>query len=249
MKKGILLFCFDTVDHKYHKILERCVHLIKKNLKLEITVVTNFDTYKHLKPLGFVNYKFIEPELGNAKNGQEWKDVDRHLAYELSPYDVTLVMDIDYFPFTDNLRQFMDTKYDFLISKDAYDLTDRNSFDHRMFSIIDMVWATVFVFKKGKKAKRIFDMIKYVKSYYSYFLDLYRIYDRRFRNDYAFAIALQQANGFLNYDTLPIRLPTLPPDCDIIKFTDEGIVWQYNDQINCTEDQDVHVLNKEVANV
>ena len=86
-------------------------------------------------------------------------------------------------------------------------------------------------------------------SYYSYFLDLYRIYDRRFRNDYAFAIALQQANGFLNYDTLPIRLPTLPPDCDIMKFTDEGIVWQYNDQINCTEDQDVHVLNKEVANV
>jgi len=249
MKNGILLFCFDTVDHKYHKILERCVHLIKKNLKLEITVVTNFDTYKHLKPLGFVNYKFIEPELGNAKNGQEWKNVDRHLAYELSPYDVTLVMDIDYFPFTDNLRQFMDTKYDFLISKDAYDLTDRNSFDHRMFSIIDMVWATVFVFKKGKKAKRIFDMIKYVKSYYSYFLDLYRIYDRRFRNDYAFAIALQQANGFLNYDTLPIRLPTLPPDCDIMKFTDEGIVWQYNDQINCTEDQDVHVLNKEVANV
>lgn len=249
MKKGILLFCFDTVDHKYHKILERCVHLIKKNLKLEITVVTNFDTYKHLKPLGFVNYKFIEPELGNAKNGQEWKNVDRHLAYELSPYDVTLVMDIDYFPFTDNLRQFMDTKYDFLISKDAYDLTDRNSFDHRRFSIIDMVWATVFVFKKGKKAKRIFDMIKYVKSYYSYFLDLYRIYDRRFRNDYAFAIALQQANGFLNYDTLPIRLPTLPPDCDIMKFTDEGIVWQYNDQINCTEDQDVHVLNKEVANV
>ena len=249
MKKGILLFCFDTVDHKYHKILERCVHLIKKNLKFEITVVTNFDTYKHLKPLGFVNYKFIEPELGNAKNGQEWKNVDRHLAYELSPYDVTLVMDIDYFPFTDNLRQFMDTKYDFLISKDAYDLTDRNSFDHRRFSIIDMVWATVFVFKKGKKAKRIFDMIKYVKSYYSYFLDLYRIYDRRFRNDYAFAIALQQANGFLNYDTLPIRLPTLPPDCDIMKFTDEGIVWQYNDQINCTEDQDVHVLNKEVANV
>jgi hypothetical protein len=46
------------------------------------------------------------------------------MAYELSPYGVTLVMDIDYFPFTDNLRQFLDTDYDFLVSKHAHDLTD-----------------------------------------------------------------------------------------------------------------------------
>jgi hypothetical protein len=249
MKKGVLLFCFDTVDRKYHRILERCVHLIKKNLKLEITVITNFDTYKNLKPLGFINYKFIEPETGNTKNGQEWKNVDRHMAYELSPYDVTLVLDIDYFPFSDNLKQFLDTKYDFLISKNAFDLTGRNSFDVRRFSMIDMVWATVFVFKKSKKAKRIFDMIKYVKSYYPYFLDLYRIRDRRFRNDYAFAIALEQANGFISYETMPIQLATLPPDCKIAKFTDTGLAWQFNDQVNYTEDQDVHVLNKEVANV
>ena len=249
MKKGVLLFCFDTVDHKYHKILERCVHLIKKHLGLEITVVTDFDTFKNLEPLGFINYKFIEPELGNKKHGKEWKNIDRHMAYELSPYDVTLVMDIDYFPFTSNLRQFMDTKYDFLIPKHAYDLSGRNSFDVQRFSMIDMVWATVFVFTKGRKAKRIFDMIKYVKSYYPYFLDLYRIRDRRFRNDYAFAIALEQANGLIRYDTLPIHLPTLPPDCAVIKFDDNGLAWRCNDQINHIKEQDVHVLNKDFANV
>lgn len=249
MKKGVLLFCFDTVDHKYHKILERCVYLLKKNLKLEITVVTNFETFKNLRPLGFINYKFIEPEIGNKKNGQEWKNVDRHMAYELSPYDVTLVMDIDYFCFTDNLKQFLDTGYDFLISKNAHDLSNRNSFDMRRFSMIDMVWATVFVFRKGNKARRIFDMVKYVKSFYSYFMDLYRITDKRFRNDYAFAIALEQANGFISYDTLPIKLHTLPPDCRVIGIQDDGIAWHFNDQINYIKDQDVHVLNKEVAYV
>ena len=249
MKKGVLLFCFDTVDHKYHKILERCVYLLKKNLGLEITVVTNFETFKNLRPLGFINYKFIEPEIGNKKNGQEWKNVDRHMAYDLSPYDVTLVMDIDYFCFTDNLKQFLDTGYDFLISKNAHDLSNRNSFDMRRFSMIDMVWATVFVFRKGNKARRIFDMVKYVKSFYSYFMDLYRITDKRFRNDYAFAIALEQANGFISYDTLPIKLHTLPPDCKVIGIQDDGIAWHYNDQINYIKDQDVHVLNKEVAYV
>ena len=249
MTKGILLFCFDTPETKYHKVLERCVGLIKKNLQLEITVVTNHDTFKKMRPLGFINYKFIEPELGNKKNGKEWRNVDRHLAYELSPYDTTLVMDIDYFPFTDNLRQFLETDYDFLISKEAYDLTNRNSFDHRRWSLIDMVWATVFVFRKGAKAKRIFDMVKYAKHYYAYFNELYRVYGKNFRNDYAFAIALEQANGFINYDTLPIRLATLTPDCKIVKFTDTGVAWQYKDNINYTENQDVHVLNKELVNV
>ena len=249
MKKGVLLFCFDTSDVQYHKILERCVHLIKKNLKLEITVVTDLSTFKKIKPMGFINYKLIEPELGNTKSGKAWNNVDRHMAYELSPYDVTLVMDIDYFPFTDNLRQLLEVEHDFLISKNAFDLTGRDTFDLRRWSMIDMVWATVFVFRKGAKAKRIFDTLKYVKNFYSYFLDLYRIYDRQFRNDYAFAIALEQANGFMGYDTLPIRLATLPQDCKVIKIGDTGLAWQQGDQINYVQDQDVHVLNKEVANV
>jgi hypothetical protein len=249
MTKGVLLFCFDTAEVQYHRILERCVALIKQNLRLEITVVTDYGTYKKLKPLGFINYKFIEPELGNTKNGSEWRNVDRHMAYELSPYDVTLVMDIDYFPFTDNLRQFLDTDYDFLVSKDAHDLTNVGSFDMRKWSMIDMVWATVFVFKKGPKARRIFDTVKYVKQYYHHFNEMYRIRAKNFRNDYAFAIALQQVNGFTTYDTMPLSIATLPPGCKVIKMTDTGIAWSYNDQINYTEHQDVHVLNKELADV
>ena len=251
MTKGVLLFCFDTAEVQYHRILERCVNLIKKNLKLDITVVTNFETFKRLRIRGNVEYDFrmIDPERGNKKNGLEWLNIDRHMAYDLSPYDTTLVMDIDYLPFSDNLKKFMETKYDFLVSKDAYDLTGRDSFNMRRWSMIDMVWATVFIFRKGKRAKRIFDMVKYVKQYYHYFNEMYRIYGKNFRNDYAFAIALEQANGFINYDTLPIRLSTLPPDCKVVKFTDKGIVWQYKDHINYIEDQDVHVLNKEVANV
>jgi hypothetical protein len=225
------------------------VYLIRKNLKLEITVVTNFETYKELKPLGLINYKFIEPELGNTKIGKEWNNVDRHLAYELSPYDTTLVMDIDYFCYTDNLLQFMNTKYDFLIPTEAHDLTQRNTFHQRVWSMIPMVWATIFVFKKTEKVQKLFNTIKYVKKYYHYFNEMYRIFAKNFRNDYVFAIALQQLNGFVNYNTLPIRLATLPSDCKVVKMTDAVIAWEYNDQINFVVDQDVHILNKEVANV
>ena len=249
MSQGVLLFCFDTEHTKYHKILERCVALIKKNLQLNVTVVTNFDTYKKLKPLGFINYKFIEPETGNTKEGKPWKNVDRHMAYELSPYEQTVVMDIDYFCFTDSIKQVFDTKYDFLVPDQAYDLSGRNSFDHRRFSLIPMVWATVLYFRKNEKVAKIFQMVKYVKDWYPYFTELYRIQAKNLRNDYVFAIALQQMNGFTDYDKFPFALSTLPPDCEIVKFTDDGLAWKYQDQINYVEDQDVHVLNKETTDV
>ena len=243
------MFCFDTADTRYHSILERCVTLVKKNLKLPITVVTNFKTFKRMNPMGFINYKFIEPELGNKKNGREWRNVDRHMAYELSPYDTTLVMDIDYFCFTDNLAQFFDTDYDFLVTDTAYDLTGRNIFDQRRWSMIPMVWATVLVFKKNDRVRKIFDTVKYIKQYYSYFNEMYRIYARNLRNDYLFAMALQQINGFTGYDKLPLALPTLPPDCEILKITETGLAWKHDDKISYVENQDVHVLNKDLSNV
>lgn len=249
MSRGILLFCFDTEQTKYHKILERCVSLIKKNLKLPITVVTDFNTFKKLKPLGFMNYKFIEPEKGNTKLGKPWNNADRHMAYELSPYETTLVMDIDYFCFTDNLLQFFDSGYDFLVPDKAFDLSGRNSFDHRRASMIPMVWATVLLFKKNDRVKMMFDMVKYVKQWYPHFNELYRIQSKNLRNDYVFAIALQQINGFCGYPTFPFALATLPPDCQIIKMDDEGIAWRYNDDINFVKQQDVHVLCKEISDV
>ena len=82
MSKGVLLFCFDTEHTRYHRILERCVRLVRKNISDQITVVTDFHTYQRMSPMGHINYRFIEPELGNKKNGQEWRNVDRHMAYD-----------------------------------------------------------------------------------------------------------------------------------------------------------------------
>jgi hypothetical protein len=62
-------------------------------------------------------------------------------------------------------------------------------------------------------------------------------------------MALQQINGFVGYEKMPFALPTLPPDCEVVEIMDEGITWKYKDQISYTENQDVHVLNKDIANV
>ena len=79
MKQGVLLFCFNTPEVKYHRILERCVSLIKKNLKLEITVVTNFATYKELAPMGMINYKLIENEVNHGIKQKDTWPMSYHL--------------------------------------------------------------------------------------------------------------------------------------------------------------------------
>jgi hypothetical protein len=223
--------------------------LVKKNISKNITVVTNFDTFRKMSPMGFIEYNLIEPELGNTLNGKAWNNIDRHMAYELSPYDTTLVMDIDYFCFSDNLKNLFNTEYDFLVPDTAHDLSGRNSFNQRRWSMIPMVWATVLLFKKNDKVRKIFDTVKYIKKNYSYFTEMYRIYSKNLRNDYLFAMALQQINGFVGYEKMPFALPTLPPDCKVVEINDKGLAWRYNDQISYVEDQDVHVLNKEIADV
>ena len=250
MTQGVLLFCFDTPQVTYHRILERCVSLIKKYLKLEITVVTNLDTFKKIKHMGMINYRLIENETRNTLLGKPWYQTERHMAYELSPYDQTLLMDIDYFCFTDNLLELFELDEDFLIHDKAYDLCEgKQGFEYRAKSVIPILWATVIVFRKTPRTQRIFQFVNYVRQHYQYFCNLYRLAYSNFRNDYAFSIAINQINGHRLQKFLPGRIATLPRIAKVIEFSDTGIVYEYNGKIDMVEHQDVHVLNKEVADV
>lgn len=249
MSTGVLLYCSDTPTYEYHKIAERCVELIKKNLKLEITIVTDAKTYKKFKPLGFINYKLIEPELGNKRNGEQWNQLERCYAYDHSPYDTTILMDCDYFCYTDNLLTYTNVDNDFLIHDKIHDLTGKGVYDFRENSIIPMLWATVIIFKKTDRAKNIFDMVKYIKKYYNHYCNLYRVDFPNFRNDYAFSMAVNQVNGNIQQKFLPGKLPTLPGLAKILEIKDTGVVFQYDNKVAEIQNQDVHLISKEIENV
>jgi hypothetical protein len=246
---GVLTYCFNTESTRYDKIAAKTIPLLKKKLGLPVTVVTNFETFKLLPPLGWVNYKLIDNQTGNMINGKSWHNLDRHRAYELSPYDKTILIDIDYFCYTNYLLELAKSDQDFLVHDKVYDLTGNDLYEFKRNSIIPMVWATVIVFKKTDKAKAIFEMVKYIKERYSYFCELYRIDYKNFRNDYAFAMALHQLQGFMGYGVLPTRLPTLPGKAKVLEITDSHISWQYNGKPGVTTGSDVHVIDKGIQDV
>ena len=88
-------------------------------------------------------------------------------------------------------------------------------------------------------------MIRHVQEYYSHYRNLYRIRYPNYRNDYAFAIALHQLNLG---SRIPIPMTMLSSTVDVIDSDEDGIVFKYNDNINFTTGQDVHVMDKEWCN-
>ena len=253
MTTGVLLYCFDTPEVAYHKFAEKCVELINKNLKLEITLVTNFETYKKLKPLGMINYRLIENRIGNKRSYRgkniSWNNLERSLAYEHSPYNTTILMDVDYFCFTNNLLTYTNTKYDFLVHNKVHDLTGTDMILGKNESTLPLIWATVTIFRKSEFAKQVFDLIKHIQQYYDHYRHLYRIKFRNYRNDYAFAIALHQLNGMNAYKNfIPTPMAMLAHEVDVLELSDTGVVFKYGKKVGAINNQDVHIMDKEFIN-
>jgi hypothetical protein len=249
MTKGVLTFCINTEFYRYDKIARKTLPLLCHNLGLPVTVITNQQTRDLLPEMHGVNYVLIENQTGNMINNKPWHNLDRHRAYELSPYDKTLLVDVDYFCFTDNMLSLFDTREDFLVHDQVYDITGKNSYNFRANSSIPMVWATLIFFRKGARSKSVFDMVGYIKKNYDYFCNLYRIDFKNFRNDYAFAIALQQLYGFKQFPVIPTKLPTLPAVAKVQSVDEDGISWQVDGRKSSINNIDVHVIDKGVADV
>lgn len=254
MTTGILMYCFDTPAMEYSKLALKSCQLIKKNLNLPITIVTDHTTHRKFPQFGGLTYRIIKPQTQNYRfyrgKNVPWYNMERAKAYEHSLYDTTLLLDCDYLCFTSNLLELCKTNNDFLIHNKVNDITGLNRIVGRLESTIPIVWATVVMFQKNEKVKKIFDMIKHVQENYEHFRNLYRIKFLNYRNDYAFAIALHQLKGQItNQDFIPTAMNMLPHEFDVLDIDEKSLVYQYNKKVNVITDMDVHVLDKEFINV
>ena len=247
MTEGVLLYCFDAPHVSYSKITDRCISLIERNLDLPVTVITDADTKGRIK--SNCDIRVIDIEKDNTKLSKPWYNLERHLAFDHSPYDRTVVMDVDYFCYSDKILRLLRSKNDFLVHKSAHDVLHREVMRYDREAMLDLVWATVLIFDKTPRTRAIFDTVKLVKQNYVHYCNLYRITYKNFRNDYAFAIALNQINGHREYDVIPDSIATVPADAEILELNDNGAVIRYKDKTISLQDQDLHFLNKEVANV
>lgn len=276
MSKGILVFAHNNEQIDYGKMAYITAKFAKKNLNVPISLVTNKGTLEWMKDndnleVDSVFDKIILTNNHDLTRNQrryydgslEYKKADfkngyRAQAYEFSPYEQTLVIDVDFLIVNNRLNNIWDSESDFMINKTSYDLANsRNPLEFKRVSdhSIDFFWATAFYFKKNLWTKTFFGLCQHIEENYDYYRFVYRIDSHMLRNDYIFSIAIHIMGGFSN----KINPPPLP--CEIYYTLDrdelirvdsnksflflvqkKGHLGEYT--LARTNNQNIHIMNK-----
>tara|TARA_R110000822_G_scaffold53073_2_gene136955 strand:+ start:98 stop:922 length:825 start_codon:yes stop_codon:yes gene_type:complete len=244
--KGVVVFAFNTQLVDYVAIADLTSRLTSKFLKLPITLITDLDADPKFDYDNVIRVEYAGNNFRPVNHGgtTEWKNFGRYLAYELSPYDETILLDGDYLTLDDSLLKLWHSPFDYKLMYNS--TTPDGRINNKMSTHgLDYVWATVVLFRKTTKSKMLFDFIGKIQRNYPYYKTLYNG-DGSYRNDYAFAIADMVLNGYsINQQQgIPWEMMTIEnPVSDIIIKGDKLLVREYERAV-VTPWQNLHIMDK-----
>lgn len=271
MTKGVVLFAHNNASVDYVGLAIKAATRIKEHLGLPVTLIT--DSADWLKTQYADNISLFDQIIASTDTNLQqkrfydgslhyelipWKNFTRSSVFDLTPYQETLVIDVDYILNSNFLLNLFNLDQDLILFRDSMDLSGwRNTteFNYISNTSIPFYWATVFLFKKTEKTKLFFDLISYIKHNWQYFQLTYDIPSPMFRNDFAFSIAIHILNGFscnTFIGTIPGKM-YFTLDRDFLykhnKNSCTFLIEKQNDlgkyTLLKTDNLDVHIMNKQ----
>lgn len=246
--KGVLLFAKNNGQYNYVKMASVAAAAIKHHLKCAVALVTDEPVsdpiFDHVLTNTFSTKNTRRTSHGKAPY-YNWERCD---AYHISPFDETLLIDVDYIVRTDVLSNVWGSKSDYVLMSRSQRVSHDEHLEERMLSdgSIEMVWATVMYFKKTEASELLFDMFSHVRQHWDYYRTLYRISNPIFRNDYALSIAVHALNNFedMQYPKFPFAMTNLYYPERVLDVNLSRIVVE-SENIPYKLIGDVHCMNKE----
>jgi hypothetical protein len=233
--RGLLAFAYNVSTIDYVSIAKSTLALASCKLGIPYTLITDteFKNDLHTNRYDIDTGNFIQ-----------WRNVGRHHAYALSPYEETLVIDVDYLILDDNLNKIFNTNWDYLLARDSMALT--TNWPAKMGeNSLPFVWATVFAFRKTARAKMYFDLIGRIQRNYSYYCALFNVQERNFRNDYAFAMADVILNGYtLDKKTIPGKIIAVDQPIDSLNLQNRKVIVKDNRRSYVLPQTNLHIMSK-----
>jgi hypothetical protein len=210
MSKGVLFIARNNkeINYLYQAVFN--AHRVHKYLGVPVSIITDnkeyletrFDSHPFEHVIEIPNdqdYGYRKYNDGTySKRNLEWKNTSRAKAYDLSPYEETLLLDTDYIIANSLLKDCFNQLHDFLIYKDSVELSgwrDVSEFKLCSDKTIDFYWATCVYFRKSPDNKRFFDLLHHISENWEHYRNLYQIKSAIFRNDYVFSVAIHIMNG------------------------------------------------------
>ena len=232
--KGIIMFAHNNDEIDYLKLAVMNALLIQKNLgmtKEQIAIGTDEPSMawtskdigkrlinsacKHIiykekdRDFKYANIRLYK-DTNLSPKSLSFYNLDRCDAYDLSPFDETIVIDADYLILSNKLNDCWGHNEDIMMNWHYEDImTDRTfeSLDRVSPLGITMYWATVVYFKKCDYAETFFNFVKHVKDNREYYVDLYKIPGSIYRNDYSFSIAAHMLSGLKDKGLVQLPFP------------------------------------------
>lgn len=234
MSKGILAFAVNTTETDYVGIAQKTLSVASKLLGIPYTIITEVEQDD------WVNHRY-DIDTGNFV---QWKNVGRYHAYDLTPYEETLVMDVDYVVQDREMLKIFDVDFDYLLQRHSHSLTGPMH-ESMGANSLPFVWATVFAFRKTDKAKQYFQLVKRVQDNYGYYRELFNIQERNYRNDFAFAIADYILNGYtVGTASIPGSMFTMDKPIDSISVNENTFVIRESDKAHVVPRTNIHIMSK-----
>ena len=273
MTQGILLYAHNnrTVDYALMAVIAG--GLAKKNLQVPVSLITDASTIAWMQESNIFNHAesvfdhiitVDRPATDNQRrlhDGQNSQTIpfintNRSTAYELTPYDRTLLIDSDFFILSNNLGEYWNVDADVMLGNAINDIYNDSRVGYLDRHVSDtgvkMYWATTVMFSKNLNSKLFFNTVNYVKENYSQFSDVFRFDSRQFRNDIAFSVAKHILDGYYQDDAL-----SLPP---VLSALDKDILHSVNGNTltflvdhkltnsycaTAISNIDIHIMNKQ----
>jgi hypothetical protein len=272
MNCGVLIFAHNSRDVDYALMAIIAGGLAKYHLNVPVSLVTDQSTIDWLKES--TRYSQAEslfdqmivvdrPSTDNIRrlnDGAESKTVpfinaNRSSAWDLTPYDRTLLIDSDYLIFSRTLSEYWNYNSSFMISSAMNDLRgDRKGVLDSWVSDegIPLYWATNIMFTKNQESKLYFDLVRSIKENYQIYAEIYRFDSRIYRNDIAFSIAKHIIEGFVTSPTNNLPPILTAQDKDLIAAVHKsGLTMLIQDTLSNNmilgdfSNRDIHVMNKQ----
>ena len=219
------------------------------------------------------DYFYSKYKIGNIDNVRKYydtpysaftsqfKNLSKHNVYNLSPYDKTILFDVDYLVNNDVLNLAFNIDAPIQLYKNAQTLknTKPDHFaDERLNDVgIPLYWSTVIYFDKSSISKMFFDMWAHVKENYDYYQSAYKFLKGLYRTDFAVSISIHLLKGFTDcVDDMFTELPGSPMKYmaykdDIANVNKQGITFfandygeEWNNILTYSEGENLHIMNK-----
>ena len=221
-QRGVCFFAYNNEQLDYVKMAVVAGKYVKENLQLPVCLLTDEGSAtwleeSHSKELINEAFDYIvitKDEMKSnprrhydspwAEFSAQFNNSNKHKIYEYSPFEQTLLLDIDYIVKTDTLLKYFDGKHPVCMFDNALTIKNELPAQQERFLYdagIKMWWSTVVYFDRSEFSKMFFDTWAHVADNYEFYQYLYNFPSNLFRTDYCVSIAVHILGGMQDYQT------------------------------------------------